>query len=95
MKSTAYLINTARGAFVDNEALYTALSQGYIAGAGLDAVEGEPPIPDNPVLKPDSPLLKLDNAIITGHSAYYSEEGESEFLESLSNCTRPPERSGV
>jgi len=79
MKSTAYLINAARGGFVDTEALYTALSQGHIAGAGLDAVEGEPPSPDNPILKPDNPLLKLENAIITGHSAYYSEEGEVEF----------------
>jgi D-3-phosphoglycerate dehydrogenase len=66
MKPTAYLINTARGPLIDDPALYTALSQGYIAGAGLDVMELEPPSLDNP-------LFKLDNVIITAHSAHYSE----------------------
>jgi len=66
MKPTAFLINTSRGALVNSEALYTALSEGLIAGAGLDVTEPEP-------INPDNPLLKLDNAIFTGHSAYYSE----------------------
>ena len=79
MKPTAYLINAARGGFVDNDALCSALTQGSITGAGLDAVEGEPPGPDNPNLNPNTPLFKLDNTIVTGHSAYYSEEGEVEF----------------
>ena len=66
MKPTAYLINTARGPLVDDEALYTALARHDIAGAGLDVTESEP-------IKMDSPLLKLDNIILTGHSAHYSD----------------------
>lgn len=66
MKRSAYLINTARGAIVDESALYTALTQGYIAGAGLDVTEVEP-------IKMDNPLLKRDNVILTGHSGHYSD----------------------
>ena len=73
MKPSAYLINTARGELVDEKALYTALSEGLIAGAGLDVLETEPPSPDNP-------LLKLNNVIITGHFAYYSEESTEELF---------------
>jgi len=60
MKSSAILINTARGEIVDSTALYRALSQGQIAGAAVDVTEPEP-IPN------DSPLLTLDNLIITPH----------------------------
>ena len=60
MKSSAILINTARGEIVDSKALYRALSQGQIAGAAVDVTEPEP-IPN------DSPLLTLDNLIITPH----------------------------
>ena len=60
MKSSAILINTARGAMVDQQALYRALTNKGIAGAALDVTEPEP-IPFN------SPLLKLDNVIITPH----------------------------
>jgi len=74
MKSTACLINTARGAVVDYEALYTALSQGHISAAAVDVTEPEP-------LPTDSPLLKLDNFIVTDHSAHAS---PSSFAE------RPP-----
>ncbi|MBI4596071.1 MAG: C-terminal binding protein [Candidatus Tectomicrobia bacterium] len=72
MKPTAYFINTARGGLVDEEALYTALSEGYIAGAGLDVLDPEPPNPDNP-------LLKLHNVIITAHMAQYSDRAEQEL----------------
>jgi D-3-phosphoglycerate dehydrogenase len=67
MKPTAYLINCARGDFIDEEALHHALSQKEIAGAAIDVVQAE-------VMKPDSPLLTLDNLIITPHTAYYSAE---------------------
>jgi len=66
MKSTAHLINTARGALVDEEALYEALTKGEIAGAGLDVTEVEP-------TKLDNPLLKLDNVVFTAHSGHYSD----------------------
>ncbi|MFH1952923.1 MAG: C-terminal binding protein [Pseudomonadota bacterium] len=65
MKPSAFLINTARGAIVDENALYTALAGGLIAGAGLDVTEIEP-------LQPNSPLIALDNVILTGHSAHAS-----------------------
>ncbi|MBN1367279.1 MAG: C-terminal binding protein [Dehalococcoidales bacterium] len=67
MKPTAFIINTSRGAVIDEGALYNALVNGYIAGAGLDVVEKEP-------VKMDNPLLKLDNVIVTGHSAHYSDQ---------------------
>ncbi len=67
MKPTAYLINCARGEFIDEEALCQALSHREIAGAALDVIQGES-------MPPDHPLLKLNNVIITPHTAYYSEE---------------------
>jgi lactate dehydrogenase-like 2-hydroxyacid dehydrogenase len=60
MKPTAYLINTARGPIVDQEALYWALVEAKIAGAGLDVFEVEPvPI--------DEPLLQLDTVLTLPH----------------------------
>ncbi|NOZ49822.1 MAG: phosphoglycerate dehydrogenase [Chloroflexi bacterium] len=59
MKPTALLINTARGALVDEDALVQALRAGQIAGAGLDAFAHEPPVA--------SPLLELDNVVLTAH----------------------------
>lgn len=72
MKPTAYLINTARGELIDEQALYTALAEGLIAGAGIDVMAVEPPSLDNP-------LFQLDNIFITGHSAHYSEESHVEL----------------
>lgn len=66
MKPTAFLINTARGPIVDEKALIKALKEKWIAGAGLDVLEKEPPDPDNA-------LFALDNVILTPHVAGYSE----------------------
>ena len=71
MKKTAFLINTARGPIVDEEALYRALKEGWIAGAGLDVLEVEPP-------KEDNPLIGLENTVITPHYASYTEESSRE-----------------
>jgi Phosphoglycerate dehydrogenase and related dehydrogenases len=62
MKGSALLINTARGAVVDQAALYKALKEGWIAGAGLDVYEREPTDASNP-------LFSLDNVIVMPHSA--------------------------
>ena len=72
MKKTAVLVNCSRGKIVDNRALYSALSAGWIASAGLDDTEEEPAKLDhwNPA---DNPLSSLDNCVVTPHVAYVSE----------------------
>ena len=73
MKPSASLVNCSRGKLVDNEALYKALSNGWISGAGLDDLEDEPSKKIN--WDPSSnPLLSLPSCIFTPHSAYYSEK---------------------
>lgn len=67
LKSGAYLINTARGAVVDEQALINALLSHRIAGAGLDVFVQEPPSADNP-------LLSMDNVCATPHTAIGTEE---------------------
>ena len=66
MKRTSFLINTARGAIVDEKALYRALKEGWIAGAGLDVLETEPPIFRDHIL--------LDNVVSSPHSAGLSNQ---------------------
>lgn len=72
MKPSAILINTARGGIVDEKALYRAIVEGMIGGAGLDVTDPEPPARDNP-------MLKLDQVLITAHSAFYSETSVEEL----------------
>jgi len=66
MKKEAFLINTARGELVDEEALYRFLKEGRIAGAGLDVLSFEPPF--------ESPLLTLPNVLVTPHVAAHTKE---------------------
>src|SRR2546428_439344 len=62
MKPEAIFVNTGRGPTVDEPALIRALQEGWIAAAGLDVLEQEPPRPDNPI-------LKMDNVILSPHVA--------------------------
>ena len=73
MKRTSYLINTSRGAVVDEKALGKALKENTIAGAGIDVFEHEP--------KVDSSLLKAQNAVLTPHIASASHEARVAMAE--------------
>ncbi len=72
MKPTAYLINAARGALVDQDALVHALQTAQIEGAGLDVF-----VPER--LPADHPLLRSDRVLATPHTAFYSEESMAEL----------------
>ena len=71
MKRSAYLINTARGALLDQRALCTALHEHRIAGAALDVLEQEPPLAGDPI-------LACEGVILTPHAAFYSHESIEE-----------------
>ncbi|MFO1026067.1 MAG: 2-hydroxyacid dehydrogenase [Acetobacteraceae bacterium] len=82
MKSTSYLINTCRGPVADEKALIEALSNGTIAGAGLDVFDQEPPPADNP-------LFTLPNVTLTAHFAGPTWENQySRFRNAFDNCQR-------
>nr|WP_319387786.1 C-terminal binding protein [uncultured Cohaesibacter sp.] len=72
MKQGAFLINTARGGIVDEEALADLLEAGALGGAALDCVAQEP-------INKKSRLLDMDNVFLTPHMAYYSEESSAEL----------------
>lgn len=74
MKPSAILINTARGALVDQEALVAALRERRIAGAGIDVFVTEP-------LPPDSPFVGLDNVVITPHAAAVTHEAQARLAQ--------------
>lgn len=74
MKSTAYLINTARGGLVDEEALALAIKNKQIAGAALDVLSSEPPLPDNP-------LLGLENVLLTPHIGWAPVEARQRCID--------------
>jgi phosphoglycerate dehydrogenase-like enzyme len=67
MKDGVYIVNTARGKIIDQEALIVALKEGKVAGAALDVFEKEP-------LDTENPLISMDNVILTPHLAASSEE---------------------
>jgi D-3-phosphoglycerate dehydrogenase len=72
MKPSAFFFNLGRGPIHDQKALTRALKEGWIAGAGLDVLEKEPP-------DADDPILKLDNVVFTPHYASYTEEAYREL----------------
>lgn len=74
MKKTTYLINNSRGSVIDDKALYRALKEEWIAGAGLDVFEREPTQLDNP-------LLMLDNVVVAPHISSSSHETRSRMAE--------------
>jgi phosphoglycerate dehydrogenase-like enzyme len=74
MKKSAYLINTARGAIVDEAALVTVLEERAIAGAALDVFSEEP-------LAVNHPLLRLDNVVLTPHLGWPTDSGFQGFAE--------------
>ncbi|SIT65950.1 glycerate dehydrogenase [Ectothiorhodosinus mongolicus] len=80
MRSDALLINTARGAIVDNAALAEALRAGEIGGAGIDVLESEPPPEDHPLLQSDIP-----NLIVTPHIAWAAREARQRMVDLLAD----------
>jgi D-3-phosphoglycerate dehydrogenase len=87
MKPTAYVINTARGPVIDQTALVRALQEHWIAGAGLDVFEQEPPARDNP-------LLQMEQVVLAPHNGFYSDpsvqrmhvRSAEEVITVLSGC---------
>ncbi len=80
MKKSAFLINTSRGAIVDQEALISDLQNGTIAGAGLDVFTNEPEIPET--------LRKMDNVIITPHIGSNTTETRPQMSQAIIKIIR-------
>lgn len=78
MKPSAFLINTSRGALIDETALIEALENAAIAGAGLDVQEVEPP-------KENSPLYTMDNVLLTPHMGWKGLETRQRLLSILAD----------
>lgn len=81
MKKTALLVNTARGAIVNENDLAEALNQGRLAGAALDVLAAEPPPPDHP-------LLHARNCLVTPHIAWCSREARARLLHEVAENLR-------
>lgn len=78
MKPSSFIINTARGALIDEQALIDAINKGVIAGAGLDVQEVEP-------LSEDSPLYTMDNVIITPHIGWRGLETRQRLVSMIAD----------
>jgi glycerate dehydrogenase len=80
MKPTALLVNTARGALVDEAALTDALRNKKIAAAALDVISQEPPPPDHPIIQA---AAQLENLLVTPHTAWSAREARVRLLEAV------------
>jgi glycerate dehydrogenase len=80
MKPTAFLVNTARGALVDENALIDALRNSRIAAAALDVITKEPPPADHPIIRA---AHELDNLMVTPHTAWSARETRERLLEEV------------
>ncbi|WP_024303985.1 D-2-hydroxyacid dehydrogenase [Pseudogulbenkiania sp. MAI-1] len=79
MQRRPLIINTARGGLVDEADLVRALDEGLISGAGFDVVDGEPPAPDNPLMR----AAGRPNVILTPHVAWASDEAQQALADQL------------
>ena len=85
MKPAAFLVNTARGALIDEAALIDALRGKRLAGAALDVISREPPPADHPIIKA---AKELDNLLVTPHCAWSAREARERLMEEvLQNIT--------
>lgn len=80
MKPSAFLINTARGALIDEAALIAALQTNQIAGAALDVISKEPPSADHPIILA---AKELDNLIVTPHAAWSARQSRERLLQEV------------
>ena len=78
MKSSAFIINTARGAIIDSVALINALEQGEIGGAGIDVLDREPPVSGHPLVS-----ANLPNLLVTPHNAWGTRESRQRLVNIL------------
>jgi len=87
MKNTAFIINTARGGIIKEDALYKALKEGWIKGAGIDVLENEPVT--------EHPLFELDNVLLTPHFASWTAEAFQRVAMKTCQNIRKALRGGV
>ena len=80
MKPSAFLINTARGALIDEAALIQALREGRLAGAALDVISEEPPAADHPIIVA---ARSLDNLLVTPHTAWSARQARERLLREV------------
>jgi glycerate dehydrogenase len=80
MKPSAFLINTARGALIDEAALIQALSERRLAAAALDVISEEPPAADHPIIVAAS---ALDNLAVTPHTAWSARQARERLLKEV------------